>query len=75
MKAILLLLALITIQYTCTPGDTIQSIAEQHCPGNDPRQVAEFREGLRDLNYDAIGEGEVWPEVKLKINRWEEDPK
>jgi hypothetical protein len=27
-------------------GETLQSIAEQYCKGDGPRQVVEFREGL-----------------------------
>jgi 3-deoxy-D-manno-octulosonic-acid transferase len=71
MKNLLLLLILITIQYTCEPGDNLQTIAERYCPGDDIRQVAEFREGIRELNYDVIGESEVWPGLVLEINRWE----
>lgn len=71
MRKIILLLAIITMQYTCSNSDTLQSVAEQYCNGTDPRQVAEFREGIRELNYDLIGESEVWPGLILKINRWE----
>jgi hypothetical protein len=71
MRKMILLLAIIAIQYTCSNIDTMQSVAERYCKGNDPRQVAEFREGIRELNYDAIGESEVWAGLVLKINRWE----
>ncbi len=47
------------MQYTVSPGDTLQSIADQYCQGDDPRQVAEFREGIRELNYDVIGESDI----------------
>jgi hypothetical protein len=60
MKRMILLLAIIAIQHTCSNIDTLQSIAEKYCKGSDPRQVAEYREGIRELNYDAIGESEVW---------------
>lgn len=53
-------------------GETLQSLAEENCPGSRSLQVAEFREGVRDLNYDAIGEGDVWAGLRIVINRWEE---
>jgi hypothetical protein len=31
--------------------------------------VAEFREGIRELNYDVIGESEVWPGLEIEINQ------
>lgn len=71
MKHILTILMLITIQYTVAAGDTLQSIAEQYCPGTDAVQVAEFREGIRELNYELVGEGEVWPGMEIQINKWE----
>lgn len=71
MKHMLIILALVTIQYTCAAGDTLQSIAEQYCPGSNTQQVAEFREGIRQLNYGVIGEGEVWPGMEIQINKWE----
>ncbi len=71
MRQFIVMLILITIQYTCEPGDNLQTIAERYCPGDDTRQVAEFREGIRELNYDLIGEGDVWPGIEIVINRWE----
>jgi hypothetical protein len=71
MRQFLLALILVTMQYTVNNGDTLQSVAEQYCPGDDTRQVAEFREGIRELNYDVIGESEVWAGLVLEINRWE----
>ena len=71
MKQFILVLALLTMQYTVNPSDTLQSIAELYCQGDDPRQVAEFREGIRELNYDVIGESDVWAGLVLEINRWE----
>jgi len=71
MKRFILVLVLVAMQYTVSPGDTLQSIAEQYCQGDDPRQVAEFREGIRELNYDVIGEEDVWLGLVLEINRWE----
>ncbi|AJQ27633.1 MULTISPECIES: LysM peptidoglycan-binding domain-containing protein [Pelosinus] len=70
MKQFILMLAVVAMQYTVNSGDTLQSIAEQYCQGDDPRQVAEFREGIRELNYDVIGESDVWEGVVLEINRW-----
>ncbi len=71
MKQIILLFALIVIQHTCSSSDTLQSIAEQYCQGTNHRQVTEFREGIRELNYSIIGESDVWAGLVLKINRWE----
>jgi hypothetical protein len=71
MRQILFVLMLVSMQYTVNTGDSLQSIAEQYCPGDDPRQIAEFREGLRELNYDSIGENDVSTGVKLQINLWE----
>jgi hypothetical protein len=71
VKQFILALALVAMQYSVSTGDTLQSIAEQYCQGDDPRQVAEFREGIRELNYDVIGESEVWAGLKIVINRWE----
>ena len=71
MRQIILVLVLVVIQHTCFIGDTLQSIAEQYCQGDDPRQVAEFREGIRDLNYDVIGEGDVWAGLEIVVNQWE----
>jgi hypothetical protein len=71
MREFFLVLILITMQYTVDTSDTLQSIAERYCLGDDTRQVAEFREGIRELNYDVIGESEVWTGLVLEINRWE----
>jgi len=57
MYMVRVLLLITTIQYTCSNGDTLQSISERYCQGDDSRQVAEFREGIRELNYSVIGEG------------------
>jgi hypothetical protein len=70
MKQLILMLAIVAMQYTVNSGDTLQSIAEQYCQGDDPRQVAEFREGIRELNYGVIGESDVWEGLVLEINRW-----
>ncbi len=40
---------LVTMQYTVNTGDTLQSVVEQYCQGDDLRQVAEFREGIRGI--------------------------
>lgn len=71
MKQFILGLVLVAMQYTVNSGDTLQSIAEQYCQGYDPQQVANFREGIRELNYDVIGESDVWAGLVLEINRWE----
>ncbi|MCC5468119.1 LysM peptidoglycan-binding domain-containing protein [Pelosinus baikalensis] len=59
MKQFILGLVLVAMQYTVNSGEMLQSIAEQYCQGDDLRQVAEFREGIRELNYDVIGESDV----------------
>ncbi len=71
IRHFILTLVFITSQYTCSAGDTLQSIAEQYCQSDNHRQVMEFREGIRELNYDLIGDGEVWEGLVLEINRWE----
>jgi hypothetical protein len=71
MRQVILILALVAMQYTCSNDDTLQSVAEKYCQGDDPRQVAEFREGIRELNYDLIGESDIWAGLVIKINRWE----
>ena len=71
MKQFILGLVLVAMQYTVNSGDTLQSIAEQYCQGDDPRQVADFREGIRELNYDVIGESDVWVGLEIVVNRWE----
>ena len=71
VRQFILALVLVSIQYTCSTGDTLQSVAEQYCQGDNPQQVAEFREGIRELNYDVIGEGDVWAGLEIVINRWE----
>jgi hypothetical protein len=71
VKQFILALSLVIMHYSVNTGDTLQSIAKQYCPGNDSRQVAEFREGIRELNYDVIGEGDVWAGLEIVVNRWE----
>ena len=55
MKQFILVLALVAMQFTVNSSDTLH-IAEQYCQGDDPRQVVEFREGIREMNYDLMGE-------------------
>jgi hypothetical protein len=31
-------------------------------------EVAEFREGIRELNYDVLGEDEVWLGMEVNIS-------
>jgi len=71
MRQFFLMLILVSMQYAVNTGDTLQSIAEQYCSGHDPRQIAEFREGIRELNYDVIGEGDVWAGLEIIVNQWE----
>lgn len=63
----LALLALITTQYSVMGNDTLQGIAEKFCNSPNKRQVAEFREGIRELNYEIIGEGEVQEGMRILI--------
>jgi len=55
----MMLLAIFVTNYNVVEGDTLQGIAQQFCQSNNQIQVAEFREGLRELNYSIVGEGEV----------------
>jgi len=71
MRRVVLVLVLVAIQHICSSGETLQSLAEEYCPGSRIRQVAEFREGIRELNYDVLGEGDVWAGLMIVINRWE----
>jgi LysM repeat protein len=67
-----LVLVLITNHYTVTDGDTLQSIAEKFCQSDNKIQVAEFREGIRELNYDIIGEGDVEKGMVILVNQFKE---
>ena len=62
-----------TADYTVVEGDTLQTIAEQFVVRNTGtvRQIDEFTEGLRELNYSIIGDGEPLQGEILKINYWE----
>ena len=70
-KFFLLALLLVSTSYTVQPGDSLQSIAEKFCNGTDRRQIAEFREGIREINYSIIGEYEVTPGMVITINHFE----
>jgi hypothetical protein len=63
----------VTVTYTVTKSDTLQSIAERFIIQNTGtvRQIDEFREGIRELNFDVIGNDEVKPGQVLKIGYWE----
>jgi hypothetical protein len=65
-----LLLALVTTQYTVLGNDTLQGIAEKFCRSNNRIEVAEFREGIREINYDMLGEREVKEGMVLAINQF-----
>lgn len=71
MRRFVLVLVLVAIQHVCSTGETLQSLAEEYCPGSQNRQIAEFREGIRELNYDVLGENDVWAGLRIVINRWE----
>ncbi|MBU2701111.1 nucleoid-associated protein YgaU [Sporomusaceae bacterium BoRhaA] len=63
----------VTVTYTVTKSDTLQTIAERFIVKNTGtvRQIDEFREGIRELNFDVIGNDEVKPGQILKIGWWE----
>lgn len=63
----------VTETYTVTKSDTLQSIAEKYITKNTGtvREVDEFQEGIRELNFDVIGNGEVKAGEVLKITYWE----
>jgi hypothetical protein len=75
MKNFLVVFALVLVSYsyTCEKGDTLQSIAQKYSDNQHPRAIAELREGIREVNYDQIGWGEVWPKLVIKINKWVPD--
>jgi hypothetical protein len=75
MKKFLLALVLVTYSYTCQSGDTLQSISKRYCENYNPKAIAEFREGIREINYDQIGRGEVWKGLTIQINKWVPDIK
>jgi hypothetical protein len=62
----------ITETYTVTGSDTLQSIAERFITKNTGtvREIREFKEGIRELNFDVIGNGEVRAGEILKIGYW-----
>lgn len=65
----------VTETYTVTKSDTLQGIAERFIVKNTGtvRQIDEFREGIRELNYSVIGDDD---DVKsgeiLQIGYWED---
>lgn len=71
-KWLLVLLVLVSTNYNVKEGDTLQNIAQQFCPSNAPwEQVAEFAAGIREINWDIMGKGEVKPGMVLTINHFE----
>lgn len=66
----LVFLALISIQYNVASGDTLQSIAEQFCHTENKTEFAEFKEGIRQINYDLIGNGDVKTGMVITINQF-----
>ena len=63
---------LVTENYVVQDGDTLDSIARYYIKKNTygPREINEFREGIRELNYDMIKDGDVKKGEMLKINYW-----
>ena len=63
----------VTETYTVTKSDTLQGIAERFIVRNTGsiRQIDEFREGIRDENFEVVGNDEVTAGEILKINYWE----
>lgn len=64
-----------TETYTVTKSDSLPTIAERFITKNtgSVRQIDEFCEGIREENFDVIGNGEVHAGEVLKINYWEAD--
>jgi len=74
MKNLLLALVLVTYYYTCQSGDTLTSVANKYYTGGPNRiEFQEFKEGIKEINYDTLGNSEVWIGLTLAINRWEND--
>ena len=65
----------VTVDYTVTESDKLQTIAERFIIRNTGtvRDIREFREGIRELNYSIVGNGEPLQGEILKINYWEAD--
>ena len=61
-----------TYQYTCTEGDTIWSISKEWSPNKCDEAVRQFASGVREVNYEKLGWGEVSPGMVIQINRFEE---
>lgn len=72
MKQLFLVLALIVNFYTCQDGDTLTSVAKMYYHGgSDRREFLEFREGIKQINYDKLINGEVYPSLTVEIHTWE----
>jgi cytochrome c oxidase assembly protein Cox11 len=63
---------LVTENYVVQNGDTLDSIARYYINKNTygAREITEFREGIRELNWDIIGKGDVKSGEVLQINYW-----
>lgn len=62
----------VTQTYTVQSNDSLETISEQFIVNNTGtiRRSDEFREGIRQLNYDVIGEGKVKEGQVLQIGYW-----
>lgn len=62
----------VTEMYTVQPNDSLTSVSERYIGKNTGtvRQIDEFREGIKELNFDVIGDGEVKAGEVLKIGYW-----
>jgi uncharacterized membrane-anchored protein len=63
----------VTVDYTVTESDKLQTIAERFIIRNTAtvREINEFTEGIREQNYSTIGDGEVTAGQFIEINYWE----
>jgi hypothetical protein len=65
----------VEVNYTAVRGDTLQEVAERYIVKNTAtiRDIKEFKEGIREENFDVIGNREITLGDVLKITWWEAD--
>ena len=66
---------LVTETYIVQAGDTLDDISYRYmAKSSKPRDVREFRDGIIELNWDAVfasrPPGMIYPGDHLKINYW-----
>ncbi len=68
-----------TETYVVEDGDNLWNIAREYMDKNTygPREIREFRDGIIELNFEAVfhdrKDGEVYPGDTLQINYWVKD--